>query len=210
MVVARGIFGLFEWPFHTSRVKSGAKPSTSSMGATSPAPDQPAPRPRRQFEILRHSQIFHPKNPAVGSLSHDQLASPRPWNLLVRKQILKFYRRLQADGLKPVPGPPMAQGDPSADLVRVEKFAAGLFVQSHGLSRTFEIPAESGAIEIHLPGPACQIHHEFVHLEFDRWLRPQVHPARGVPGGGKARAHTDENARRAADALDQFEIRQDA
>src|SRR5579862_140959 len=121
-------FALFERQPYDRPSLATPGPPTSSIGATSPAPDQTTLRPRRQLERLCHSQIFHPKNHAVPGLGHNQIAPPRPWNFPVREQILKLDCRLQADRLKPVSRPPVTQHNLSSNLVRVKKFAAGFLI----------------------------------------------------------------------------------
>ena len=91
----------------------------------------------------------------------------RARNFLVREQILEFHRRLQADRLKPVARPPMTQGDLSANLVRVKKFAAALPAQIAPAFSHFKIPMKLDAVEIHLPCPVRQINDEFIDFESD-------------------------------------------
>ena len=87
-----------------------------------PAPDESPPRPRRQFEILRHPQTFNPENFTARGFGHNQTVPPRAWNFRVREQILKFCRRLETNRPETVACVPMTQCDFISNLVRVEKF----------------------------------------------------------------------------------------
>lgn len=79
----------------------------------------------RQLEPFRYSQIFDPKNLAVGGFGQDDPMALFPRNLLIHKDILQFHRRRHADGLEPISGPPMAQEYPAADPGGIEELAAG-------------------------------------------------------------------------------------
>ena len=57
--------------------------------------------------------------------SYDQFTAANAGNPLVHEPILKFQRRLHANGLKTVARTPVAQRDLSTDLGRVKKFASG-------------------------------------------------------------------------------------
>ena len=100
----------------------------------------------------------------------------------------------------------MAQGDLSANLVRVKKLTPGLSIQMHSAFCIIKTPTELNAGETYPPRPARQIHRKFIYLESHRRLRPQAHPAGCVARDGKIRADADKNIGRAPEPLDQPEI----
>ena len=83
-------------------------------------PDQTALRLRGQLEMPTNPQVFHPKNPARLRRCDHQLVAACARNSLIHEPILKFQRRLHADGLKTVARTPVAQRDVSANRVCVK------------------------------------------------------------------------------------------
>ena len=89
-------------------------------------PNQTALRLRGQLETFANPQAFNPKNPTRLRRRDHQLATAEAWNSLVHEPILKFQRRLHADGLKTVARKPVAQRDLFTNLLCVKKFTRGL------------------------------------------------------------------------------------